>query len=66
MPHYGLLPLAMLPSHSYWSDQRVNRHLDKPFPLTKAWVWEEAPRSEEEIESHITPVYDHGPLSAWY
>lgn len=59
-PHYGLLPLAALPNHSDWSNKHVDRRLDKPFPLTEAWVWEEDPRPLKEIELLLESVYNDG------
>jgi hypothetical protein len=57
-PDYGLVPLAALPSD--WGDDRPRRDLAKPFPLTEAWLWEEDDRSEEELDTLIGSVVDHG------
>jgi hypothetical protein len=59
-PAYGLLSLSELPS--YWGDDRPVRKLSQPFPLTEAWMWEEDPRDEDELEPLLDPVFDHGSI----
>ncbi|MEU6151419.1 SMI1/KNR4 family protein [Actinosynnema sp. NPDC047251] len=40
-PEYGLVALADLPRD--WGADRSERALDRPFPLTATWSWDEAP-----------------------
>ncbi|MFG1998040.1 SMI1/KNR4 family protein [Spirillospora sp. NPDC048911] len=62
-PFYGLLPLAEEPD--YWGDDRPERTLAEPFPLTTAWLWEgdeDDPRSAEELDAALGQVFDHGSI----
>ncbi|MFF5874810.1 MULTISPECIES: SMI1/KNR4 family protein [Streptomyces] len=62
-PYYGLLPFARTPRD--WGAGRPERLLAEPFPLTRAWLWEqddEEELSDEEFEERVGPVYDHGSL----
>ncbi|MFI1467227.1 SMI1/KNR4 family protein [Streptomyces wuyuanensis] len=59
-PHYGLVGLAELPDD--WGDGRPVRDLARPFPLTSAWLWEDDPRPEEDIEPILEQVFDHGSI----
>jgi hypothetical protein len=36
--------------------------LNRPFPLTSAWLWEEDERSWEEIGPLLEPVYNDGSI----
>ncbi len=59
-PEYGLVPLGEVPPD--WGKARPVRELGRPFPLTEPWFWEEDPRSTEEIDVLLGPVFDHGSL----
>ncbi|WP_180356844.1 SMI1/KNR4 family protein [Kitasatospora sp. GP30] len=59
-PDYGLLGLAELPRD--WGDDRPERVLREPFPLTGQWLWEVDPRPEEELEPVLDRVFDHGSI----
>ncbi|MFF8288211.1 SMI1/KNR4 family protein [Streptomyces sp. NPDC016309] len=59
-PDYGMTALAELPA--CWGDDRPERDLSRPFPLTEAWSWEDDERPEEEIEPLVDRVFDHGSL----
>ncbi|MGP3638698.1 SMI1/KNR4 family protein, partial [Streptomyces sp. 24-1644] len=59
-PGFGLVALAELPDD--WGDDRPERRLDLPFPLTEAWLWEDDPRAPEEVEALLDPVFDHGSI----
>lgn len=62
-PHYGLLPLTEMPKD--WGDDRPERVLAEPFPLSAPWVWEgdeDDPRRPEEIEEALGRVFDHGSI----
>lgn len=57
-PEYGLLGLGALPRE--WGRTRPERVLREPFPLTKAWLWEDDPRPASEREPELSRVFDHG------
>ena len=59
-PEYGLMPLGELPDD--WGDDRPERDLGRPFPLTKTWLWEEDPRAFDEIQPILGQVFDHGSI----
>jgi SMI1 / KNR4 family (SUKH-1) len=59
-PDYGLEALDELPDD--WGDGRAERVLAEPFPLTEAWIWEDDPGPEEELERVFTPIFDHGSI----
>ncbi|MFI2201148.1 SMI1/KNR4 family protein [Streptomyces sp. NPDC020192] len=52
-PHYGLSGLARA---------AASQDPDKPFPLTKAWVWEEDDGPYEDPDTVIEQVAHHGSL----
>ncbi|KOV61820.1 SMI1/KNR4 family protein [Streptomyces sp. MMG1121] len=57
-PEYGLLPVAELPDD--WGGAERERDLGKPFPLTRAWVWEGDSDPSEDCDEILEQVYDHG------
>ncbi|MEU4096741.1 SMI1/KNR4 family protein [Streptomyces sp. NPDC026673] len=59
-PEFGLVGLEELPGD--WGDQRPERDLSRPFPLTSAWMWEDDERPEEELAPLLGPVFDHGSI----
>ncbi|MEU2062405.1 SMI1/KNR4 family protein [Streptomyces sp. NPDC013455] len=61
-PYYGLLPLAQTPPD--WGQDRPDRLLAEPFPLTEAWLWEddETELPEQEFSARTNAVFDHGSL----
>jgi hypothetical protein len=60
-PDYGLVGLAELPRD--WGDDRPERDLSRPFPLTSQWVWEEDDSEpSEETEALLDQVFDHGSI----
>lgn len=59
-PAFGLVPLADLPEDR--GDDRPQRILARPFPLTKTWGWEGDPRPQEEIDPILEQVFDHGSI----
>jgi len=59
-PEYGLERLADMPDD--WGDHRPERDLSQPFPLTSEWLWEEDPRSAEEIGPLLERVFNHGSI----
>ncbi|MET7962083.1 SMI1/KNR4 family protein [Micromonospora zamorensis] len=59
-PDYGLVGLAELPDD--WGDGRPERTLNRPFPLTSSWLWEDDPRQEEEINPLIEQVFNDGSI----
>jgi hypothetical protein len=54
----GLIPVAELPPD--WGPDGSQRVLSKPFPLDRAWVWEDDIRPYEQIEPLIDEVSNHG------
>ena len=59
-PDFGLLDLARMPAD--WGAGRPERHLAQPFPLRQMWIWEEDPRSDQEIAPLIEKLTDHGSI----
>ncbi|MGV9267893.1 SMI1/KNR4 family protein [Kitasatospora sp. NPDC003701] len=59
-PYYGLIPVAELPAD--WGAGRPPQVPAEPFPLTAAWHWEDDPRSEEELDALLEPVFHHGSI----
>ncbi|MBM9510658.1 SMI1/KNR4 family protein [Actinacidiphila acididurans] len=57
-PEYGLVPLATLPAD--WGNGRPERVLNRPFPLTETWVWEDDPRPGDVLDPLLDEVFDHG------
>jgi hypothetical protein len=56
-PDYGMVKLG-----KRCVTASPERDLTKPFPLTKAWVWEDDKRPYEELRPLLDAVYDHGSL----
>ncbi|WP_316741571.1 SMI1/KNR4 family protein [Streptomyces sp. MK7] len=59
-PEFGLLPVAELPGD--WAGDEQERDLSKPFPLTRAWVWEEDSDLSEDADDILDQVYNHGSI----
>ncbi|MGW4462776.1 SMI1/KNR4 family protein [Micromonospora sp. NPDC004704] len=59
-PEFGLVGLAELPDD--WGDDRPERLLRRPFPLTSMWLWEVDPRPSEEVEPLLEPVFNDGSI----
>ncbi|MEU0599727.1 SMI1/KNR4 family protein [Streptomyces sp. NPDC006393] len=60
-PDYGLVGLAELPDD--WGDDRPERVLRQPFPLTSQWLWEEDDSEpSEETDLLMDRVFDHGSI----
>jgi hypothetical protein len=59
-PEYGLMGLAELPSD--WGDDGAGRALDKPFPLTAPWLWEEDEGPYDNWDEAVAMVSDHGSI----
>jgi hypothetical protein len=59
-PDFGLVGLAQTPAD--WGSGRPERCLAQPFPLTRMWIWEDDPQSDEEIGPLIEKVTDHGSI----
>jgi hypothetical protein len=57
-PEYGFLGLAEMPAD--WGQGRPTRDLSAPFPLTKAWIWEDEDLDEADLDAALGPVFDHG------
>ncbi|MBY8877636.1 SMI1/KNR4 family protein [Actinacidiphila acidipaludis] len=58
-PAYGLVPLGTLPEG--WGQGRPERVLDRPFPLTEPWFWEQEEAGPcPELDARIEEVFDHG------
>jgi hypothetical protein len=57
---FGLVGLAEMPSD--WGEGRPERHLSRPFPLTSEWIWEDDPRSDEELEPLLEAVFNDGSI----
>ncbi|MFK3984149.1 SMI1/KNR4 family protein [Micromonospora sp. NPDC050397] len=59
-PEYGLVGLTELPDD--WGDDRPERVLSRPFPLTSAWLWEDDPRPTEETKTLLEQVFNDGSI----
>ncbi|WP_028809913.1 SMI1/KNR4 family protein [Streptomyces sp. 351MFTsu5.1] len=57
-PEFGLVGVAELPWD--WGDDGSDRDLRKPFPLTRAWLWEEDDGDYEDPDAVIDQVRNHG------
>ncbi|MFH8517818.1 SMI1/KNR4 family protein [Streptomyces gelaticus] len=59
-PDFGLVPLAELPGD--WGDNRPERDLSRPFPLTERWLWDDDPGPSEEVDPILDAVFNHGSI----
>ncbi|MGW3358613.1 SMI1/KNR4 family protein [Streptomyces bungoensis] len=60
-PDHGLVGLAELPAD--WGDDRPERDLSRPFPLTSQWLWEEDDSEPSEVTDLVMDrVFDHGSI----
>lgn len=59
-PDYGLTGLAEDPDGE--GEDGGERILNRPFPLTEAWLWEDDPRPAEELEPILDHVFTHGSI----
>ncbi|MDX3456128.1 SMI1/KNR4 family protein [Streptomyces sp. ME02-8801-2C] len=59
-PEYGLLSVAELPDD--WGGEEQERNLSSPFPLAKAWMWEDDPHPAEDADALLEQVYNHGSI----
>ncbi|MEU4424947.1 SMI1/KNR4 family protein [Actinoplanes sp. NPDC024001] len=50
-PDYGLVALADLPAD--WGDDRPERVLARPFPLTAEWLWEEDDEPDDDLIERV-------------